>query len=283
MMLVCVVFATLALANQADARTRRHRRNAPAVLQPIVAAHRAVHAIADPVLFTAPHAVLSVASAPLRVAYHTAPGREAIYHAPILDNEDADEQAEEFAYYTNRQARSRTAPPRDRRELSDEDESDAPRKASAGESEISGGAKPMVAGSRAALRNGIAAAPSSAPASVKNAIWAANSIRRKPYVWGGGHGSFSDRGYNCSGTVSFALHNAGVLNAPLPSSDLERFGERGRGHWITIYTRPGHTFAVIAGLRLDTTDFYNGGNVGPRWHEDMRDTFGYVARHPVGL
>jgi hypothetical protein len=141
----------------------------------------------------------------------------------------------------------------------------------------------MVNGSQAVLRNGIAYAPSHAPQSVKNAIWAVNTIRHKPYVWGGGHGSFYDNGYDCSGTVSYALHYAGALAAPLPSSDLLRYGERGRGRWITIYSRPGHTFAMIAGLRLDTTDFRYGGNEGPRWHTDMRDTRGFAARHPAGM
>ena len=145
------------------------------------------------------------------------------------------------------------------------------------------GSNPMVNGSRAVLRNGIAYAPSRAPQSVKNAIWAANTLRRKPYVWGGGHGSFSDRGYDCSGTVSFALHNAGALSSPLPSSDFMRYGERGRGRWITVYSRRGHTFAMIAGLRLDTTDFRYGGNTGPRWHADARDTRGFVARHPARM
>ncbi len=145
------------------------------------------------------------------------------------------------------------------------------------------GDRPMVSGSRAVLRNGVAYAPSQAPQSVKNAIWAANTLRRKPYVWGGGHGTFYDRGYDCSGTVSFALHGAGALSSPLPSSDLMRFGERGRGRWMTIYSRSGHTFAVIAGLRLDTTDLGRGGDVGPRWYAYGRDTGGYVARHPAGM
>lgn len=144
-------------------------------------------------------------------------------------------------------------------------------------------AHPVVAGSRAVLRNGIAYAPSNAPANVKFAIWGANTLRAKPYVWGGGHGSFHDYGYDCSGTVSFALHHAGLLNAPLPSSDFLRYGKRGRGRWITIYARPGHTFAIIAGLRLDTTDLRYGGDVGPRWYADCRETRGFAARHPVGL
>lgn len=138
-------------------------------------------------------------------------------------------------------------------------------------------------GHRAKLRHGIAIAPEAAPQRVKNAISAANRLRGKPYVWGGGHGSFSDRGYDCSGTVSYALHGAGALESPLPSSELMRYGERGRGRWITIYSRPGHTFAMIAGLRLDTTDFAIGGNVGPSWHLEGRDTRGFVARHPAGM
>jgi cell wall-associated NlpC family hydrolase len=146
-----------------------------------------------------------------------------------------------------------------------------------------GGSHPMVHGDRAVLRHGIAYAPSNAPDRVKNAIWAVNSICGRPYVWGGGHGSFYDRGYDCSGTVSYALHYAGALNAPLASDQLRGFGERGHGRWITVYSRRGHTFAVIAGLRLDTTDFRYGGNVGPRWQIDGRDTWGFEARHPAKL
>lgn len=142
---------------------------------------------------------------------------------------------------------------------------------------------PTVPGSRAVLRNGVAYAPASAPASVKSAIWAANQIRHKPYVWGGGHGSLNDSGYDCSGTVSYALHHAGLLGAPIASNDFLRYGQRGRGRWITVYARHGHTFAMIAGLRLDTTDFRYGGNVGPRWHPDGRNTHGFSARHPLGL
>lgn len=146
---------------------------------------------------------------------------------------------------------------------------------------IQGGSEPMVAGDRAMVRNGVAYAPANAPDSVKRAIWATNSLRRKPYKWGGGHDSFFDSGYDCSGTVSFALHYAGALESPIASSDFLRFGERGRGRWITIYSREGHTFAVIAGLRLDTTGDY--GTEGPRWHADGRDTWGYEVRHPIGL
>ena len=142
---------------------------------------------------------------------------------------------------------------------------------------------PMVRGNRAVLRGGIAYAPSNAPDSIKHAIWAVNTICRRPYVWGGGHGSFRDYGYDCSGTVSFALHYAGLLNSPIPSSDFLRYGQRGHGRWFTIYSRHGHVWAMIAGLRLDTTDLRYGGDVGPRWHLDGRDTWGFEARHPVGL
>jgi len=142
---------------------------------------------------------------------------------------------------------------------------------------------PIIRGKRAVLRNGIAYAPAGAPEAVKAAIWAGNKLRRKPYVWGGGHGSFNDYGYDCSGTVSYALHHAGLLGSPIASSDFLRYGERGRGRWITIYARHGHTFAVIAGLRLDTTDFAYGGDVGPRWHYDGRNARGFSARHPAGL
>ena len=146
-----------------------------------------------------------------------------------------------------------------------------------------GGSHPMVPGNRAVLRNGIAYAPSNAPDAVKHAIWAVNSIHNRPYVWGGGHGSFRDYGYDCSGTISFALHYAGMLDSPLPSSDFLRYGERGRGRWVTIYSKHGHVWAMIAGLRLDTTDLRYGRDVGPRWHLDGRDTWAFQARHPAGL
>jgi len=153
---------------------------------------------------------------------------------------------------------------------------DSPRAA-----EIHGGSRPTVRGSSAVIRHGIAYAPANAPESVKRAIWAANALRRLPYKWGGGHRSFYDSGYDCSGTVSYALHYAGVLGAPAQSSELLNYGQRGRGRWITVYSREGHTFAVIAGLRLDTTGCY--GTEGPRWHADGRLTWGFRARHPDGL
>ena len=140
---------------------------------------------------------------------------------------------------------------------------------------------PTVPGDVAILQGGIAYAPANAPNAVKNAIWAVNGIVRKPYRWGGGHSTFFDVGYDCSGSVSFLLHHARVLDAPTPSKGLLAWGEAGRGRWITVYTRPGHAFAIVAGLRLDTTG--RSEREGPRWHSDFRDLGKFVARHPPGL
>jgi len=142
-------------------------------------------------------------------------------------------------------------------------------------------AQPTVPGRRAVLRHGIAYAPEEAPLNVKRAIWATNTLLRKPYVWGGGHGSFFDTGYDCSGTVSFALHYAGVLGSPEVSQSLMSYGQPGPGRWMTVYARNGHTWMIIAGLRLDTTGFY--GDEGPRWRPDGRTSWGFEARHPAGL
>jgi hypothetical protein len=146
------------------------------------------------------------------------------------------------------------------------------------------GSGPTVSGDSAQLRGGMAAAPEDAPAAVKRAIWAANQLRSKPYKYGGGHRSFADNGYDCSGTVSYVLGSAGLINSPMSSSDFRKFGQRGRGKWITIYARNGHTFAVIAGLRLDTTPWDNSSNrFAPRWQTNSRLPYGFEARHPVGL
>ncbi len=143
---------------------------------------------------------------------------------------------------------------------------------------------PTVSGSKARLRFGRAAAPRNAPLPVKRAIWAANQLRHKPYRYGGGHKSFQDRGYDCSGTISYVLGAAGLINAPLSSTEFRRYGEPGPGKWINIYAREGHTFAVIAGLRLDTTPFERyRGRWAPRWYTAYRPPRGFEARHPVGL
>ena len=143
---------------------------------------------------------------------------------------------------------------------------------------------PTVPGSLAKLHYGQAAAPERAPLMVKRAIWAANQLRSKPYRYGGGHRSFSDNAYDCSGTISFALGGAGLIKSPISSSEFRRFGDRGKGKWITIYARNGHTFAVIAGLRLDTTPYVTGREVWkPAWQPTPRMPIGFEARHPVGL
>ncbi len=133
---------------------------------------------------------------------------------------------------------------------------------------------------RAILAGGRAIAPADAPASVKRVIAAANRIRTRPYVWGGGHGRWWDRGYDCSGAVSYALHGGELLDSPLPSGPMTRWGRPGAGRWITVYANAGHAYAVIAGLRWDTSG--NTSGTGPRWHPDMADSRGFVARHPPG-
>jgi hypothetical protein len=145
-------------------------------------------------------------------------------------------------------------------------------------------AGPTVPGSAAQLRYGQASAPANAPLSVKRAIWAANQLRAKPYRFGGGHRSFLDNAYDCSGTVSYMLGGAGLIKSPMSSSDFRKFGERGNGRWITVYARNGHTFAVIAGLRLDTTPYIHANDKwAPRWQPTVRKPSGFEARHPVGL
>ena len=131
------------------------------------------------------------------------------------------------------------------------------------------------------LPSGMLVPPKSAPARVKQVIWAADRIRTKPYVWGGGHGRWWDVGYDCSGSVSYALHGGAFLESPLPSGPMEGWGMAGEGRWITVYANPGHAYAVIAGFRWDTSGDASG--TGPRWHEDLRDNVGYVARHPAGF
>ncbi|MDP9346617.1 MAG: hypothetical protein M3P44_13040 [Actinomycetota bacterium] len=133
--------------------------------------------------------------------------------------------------------------------------------------------------------DGIAFAPESAPQPVKDAIAAANGIVGKPYVYGGGHNTgFRGRGYDCSGTVSFALHGGALLTTPLDSGSFMRWGSAGAGDWVTVYSNPGHAFAVIAGMRLDTSAAGDpSGSKGPRWRPNLRSTSGYRARHPAGL
>jgi cell wall-associated NlpC family hydrolase len=131
-----------------------------------------------------------------------------------------------------------------------------------------------------ALSNGVALPPLEAPEDVKQIIEAGNIIARSPYKWGGGHGKWLDDGYDCSGSVSFALAAAGLLQGPLASGPLMSWGEPGKGKWVTIYSHTGHVFMEVAGIRFDTS---NSRVTGSRWGNEMRSTSGFVARHPPGL
>jgi hypothetical protein len=136
-------------------------------------------------------------------------------------------------------------------------------------------------GKTAVLLHGKAVPPAGLPRRVMAALNAGNEIVGLPYKHGGGHRRFHDTGYDCSGTVSFALHGAGLIRSPGTSESLRSYGQRGEGKHITIYAKKGHTFIVIAGLRLDTG--YHGENKGPSWSTRSRPIGGYVARHPPGL
>jgi cell wall-associated NlpC family hydrolase len=139
---------------------------------------------------------------------------------------------------------------------------------------------PPTTGKRAeVISTGEAAAPFDAPPVVIAVVQAANQIALTPYRWGGGHGAWRDKGYDCSGSVSFALAAAGLLNSPLTSGLFMSYGAPGRGKWITIYANAGHMFMTIAGLRFDT----GGLRSGTRWQAAMRPTSGFVVRHPPGL
>jgi cell wall-associated NlpC family hydrolase len=144
------------------------------------------------------------------------------------------------------------------------------------------GPAPSAPAGRALLVDGRAIAPVDAPPAVRKVIAAANKIRTKPYVWGGGHGRWWDAGYDCSGAVSFALRGGSFLTSPLPSGPMEGWGSPGPGRWITVYANAGHAYAVIAGLRWDTAG--NTAGSGPRWHEDLGAAADgpFVARHPAG-
>jgi len=139
----------------------------------------------------------------------------------------------------------------------------------------------FVPGRTALLRNGLAYAPRNAPSAVKRLIKAGNRLQRKPYKWGGGHRRHEDSGYDCSGTVSYVLSEAGLMRGSMPSKGFFRYGKPGPGRWITIYVRRGHVFLTVAGLRLDTGG--SGGRTGPRWKPEGRKVRGHVVRHPPGL
>src|SRR4051812_3973542 len=170
----------------------------------------------------------------------------------------------------------------------------------AAETSPTGGAQfsdpaPIVApGAKATLLpDGTAAAPATAPPQVQAAIFAANKLLDKPYKYGGGHAKVEDTGYDCSGTVSYALLAGGLLKSPLDSSSFMRWGLKGKGSWITVYTNPAHAYAIIAGLRLDTSAYgvtakltrriARASERGPRWRPGKRPVSGFTARHPINF
>ncbi|MFT3990988.1 MAG: peptidoglycan endopeptidase [Luteolibacter sp.] len=138
-------------------------------------------------------------------------------------------------------------------------------------------------GETALLQNGLAYAPRKAPPEVKRAIEAGNRLQSMPYKWGGGHAKLKDSGYDCSGSVSYVLREAGLLKGSMPSSGYYGYGKKGEGDWINIYIRKGHVFMTVAGLRLDTGGPGGNASSGPRWKPQTRQVKGMVVRHPSGL
>jgi hypothetical protein len=142
---------------------------------------------------------------------------------------------------------------------------------------------------KATLSDGRLIAPASAPTRIRRVIAAANQIVEKPYVYGGGHRPYRrgelDRGYDCSGSVSHALHGGGFLRSPLPSGALMSWGSSGPGTWLTVYAHGGHAYLVVAGYRFDTSMHdadAPGPATGPRWSKTLRRSSAFVARHPRG-
>lgn len=130
-------------------------------------------------------------------------------------------------------------------------------------------------------KDGQAKPPLGAPDAVRNVIAAANQITNYPYIWGGGHASFQARGYDCSGSVSYALKGADLVDQPMVSGAFETWGEPGPGKWITIYANAGHMFMTVGGVRYDTS--FRDGPYGSRWQTAKRPMSGFVVRHPAGL
>jgi peptidoglycan hydrolase-like protein with peptidoglycan-binding domain len=166
---------------------------------------------------------------------------------------------------------------------------DASKRGDDGEEELpTGGAKPdaqqkkqTTPGAKGSVgSDGFAVAPEGAPQEVKDAIAAGNEIAKTPYKYGGGHGKLKDSGYDCSGSVSYALRKAGLMKSAMASGDMMKMGESGPGEWITIYANSGHAYMVIAGLRFDTSARKQDGT---RWTEESRSSKGYTARHVEGF
>jgi peptidoglycan hydrolase-like protein with peptidoglycan-binding domain len=131
--------------------------------------------------------------------------------------------------------------------------------------------------------DGTVTAPASAPAAIKAVIAAANTIAFKPYIYGGGHGSWNDSGYDCSGSTSYALHGAGLISAPEDSTEFESYGSPGAGRWITLYANSGHVYMQVAGLWFDTAA-QSRSNGNDRWSVSRASSAGgFIVRHPAGL
>ncbi len=143
--------------------------------------------------------------------------------------------------------------------------------------EISAAAPPVT---RARVVGGLAVAPTDAPTAIKNVIIAANRIAYKPYVYGGGHGSWNSSGYDCSGSVSYALHGGGLISVTEDSTQLESYGGAGAGRWISIWANGGHAYMYVAGLRFDTAA--QGSTGGSRWTSARTSNAGFIERHPIG-
>jgi cell wall-associated NlpC family hydrolase len=143
------------------------------------------------------------------------------------------------------------------------------------------GRRPGAKGGGVTVSGGFAQTPPGAPRAVEQAVAGANAIAHFPYRWGGGHGSFIDDAYDCSGSVSYALAAAGMLDAPLASGDFAGWGEPGRGRWITVYANAGHVYMEVGGLRFDTSG--RAGRRGSRWQNAGRSGRGFEARHWPGL
>ena len=142
----------------------------------------------------------------------------------------------------------------------------------------------LVPGTTARYVDGLAAAPMGAPPAIQDIIWAGNELIGLPYIYGGGHASFISPGYDCSATVSFALHGASLLASPEDSSEFETWGSHGAGRWVTIFANPEHAYMTVAGLRLDTSPANDpSGLEGPRWRPLRPGNPGFVVRHPLGL
>jgi cell wall-associated NlpC family hydrolase len=161
------------------------------------------------------------------------------------------------------------------------DQRQARAKASAADGDEGGGEPVQPAPEKGYIdSDGLAVAPSSAPDEVRAIIDAGNRIATKPYKYGGGHTRWNDTGYDCSGSVSYVLHAAGLLSRARDSAGFMSFGDAGRGTWITIRTNPSHAYMIVAGLRFDTSAR---SRTGSRWSEQMRSASGFGGRHPEGF